>query len=162
MPNTKPSTLTPEDMADKLRRGQGRAWTDHAFFMGAAAENAEQLGELERLPGLLRRSRSSWGSSTGSLLVEDDDTLRDVLRGGRRRVAVHCEDEARLRERLELVRDGADVAMHPVWARRADGDPRHRAADPHRPRGPGRRVVHVLHVTTAPRRWRSWPRTRTW
>ena len=51
MPNTKPSTLTAEDLADKRRRAQGRAWCDIAFFVGAAAENAERLGELERLPG---------------------------------------------------------------------------------------------------------------
>ncbi|OAB56264.1 dihydroorotase [Phormidium willei BDU 130791] len=146
MPNTKPSTLTPEDMADKLRRGRGRAWTDHAFFMGAAAENAEHLGELERLPGCCG-VKIFMGSSTGSLLVEDDDTLRDVLRGGRRRVAVHCEDEARLRERLELVRDGADVAMHPVWR---DEQTAIRATERliRIAREAGRRV-HVLHVTTA-------------
>lgn len=51
MPNTKPSTLTGEDLADKLERARGRAWTDHAFFIGAAVDNAEKLGELERLPG---------------------------------------------------------------------------------------------------------------
>src|SRR5215831_4324157 len=41
MPNTKPSTLTAEDLADKLARAKGRAWCDVAFFVGAAAENAE-------------------------------------------------------------------------------------------------------------------------
>jgi dihydroorotase len=51
MPNTRPSTLGPEELADKLNRARGRAWTDHAFFIGAAEENAERLAELERLPG---------------------------------------------------------------------------------------------------------------
>src|SRR5882724_8528016 len=44
MPNTKPSTLTAEDLADKRRRAKGRVWCDIAFFVGAAAENAEHLG----------------------------------------------------------------------------------------------------------------------
>ena len=47
------------------------------------------------------------GSSTGTLLVEDDETVLQVLRNGRRRAAVHAEDEQRMRERLALVRDGA-------------------------------------------------------
>ena len=51
MPNTKPSTLTEADLADKLRRAKARAWCDHAFFMCAADENAEKLGVLEKLPG---------------------------------------------------------------------------------------------------------------
>ena len=99
MPNTNPSTTTAEAIADKLRRAQGRAWTDHAFFVGAAAENIDTLAELERLPGVCG-VKIFMGSSTGSLLVEDDDTLRAVLSAGRRRVAVHAEDEeltARLR-----------------------------------------------------------------
>ncbi len=145
MPNTKPSTLTAEDLADKLERARGRAWTDHAFFIGAAIDNAEKLGELERLPGCCG-VKIFMGSSTGSLLVDDDETLREVLKSGRRRVAVHAEDEQRLRERLQLVRGGADVSLHPVWrdeetAVRAT----RRLLDLARELG---RRVHVLHVTT--------------
>lgn len=146
MPNTKPSTLTAEDMADKVKRAEGRTWTDHAFFMGTAAENADKLAELEGLPGCCG-VKIFMGSSTGSLLVEDDETLLDALRHGRRRVAVHCEDEARLRERLALVRDGADPSQHPVWR---DAETARRATERllRLARKAGRKV-HVLHVTTA-------------
>ncbi len=58
------------------------------------------------------------GSSTGSLLVAEDESLERVLENGRRRVAIHAEDEARLRERLALVKNGADVKMHPSGATR--------------------------------------------
>jgi dihydroorotase len=146
MPNTKPSTLTAADLADKLARAKGRAWCDVAFFVGAAAENAERLGELERLPGCAG-VKIFMGSSTGSLLVAEDRDILRVLRSGRRRVAVHAEDEARLRERYALVRDGADPAMHPVWR-----DVETAAIATQRlmrlAREAGRRV-HVLHVTTA-------------
>ena len=74
MPNTKPSTLTAAELADKVTRAQGRAWTDHAFFMGAAAENADRLGELEKVPGC-SGVKIFMGSSTGSLLVDDDESL---------------------------------------------------------------------------------------
>ncbi len=146
MPNTNPSTVTADDFNDKLARADGRMWCDHAFYVGASDENAENLPMLERLPGCCG-VKIFMGSSTGSLLVEDDETLREVLANGRRRVAVHCEDEPLLRERLALVRDGADVSQHPVWrnedvaftaTRRLLGLARQT----------GRRV-HALHITTA-------------
>ena len=145
MPNTSPSTLSAEDLADKFARAKGRAWTDHAFFMGAAAENADQLAELELLPGCCG-VKIFMGSSTGNLLVEDDETLLEVLRHGRRRVAVHAEDEDRLRERLGLVRGGASVGLHPEWR---DPETCRRATE--RLLGLARRAgrrVHVLHITT--------------
>lgn len=146
MPNTKPSTLTAADLADKRRRAQGRVWCDVAFFVGAAAENAEQLGELERLPGCAG-VKMFMGSSTGNLLVADEDNIRRVLANGRRRMAVHSEDEVRLRERHALVKDGADVAMHPVW-RDVETAVQSTQRLLRLARAAGRRV-HVLHVTTA-------------
>ena len=146
MPNTKPSTTDAAALNDKLARARGRAWTDHAFFIGAAAENATHLGELERLPGCCG-VKIFMGSSTGGLLVEDDETLFEVLRNGSRRVAVHAEDEDRMRERFALVRDGADPEQHAVWR---DEETALRATKRllALARRTGRRV-HVLHVTTA-------------
>ncbi|HZF35203.1 MAG TPA: dihydroorotase, partial [Candidatus Angelobacter sp.] len=146
MPNTKPSTLTAEDLADKRRRALGRVWCDIAFFVGAAAENADQLGELERLPGCAG-VKMFMGSSTGNLLVADEENIRRVLENGRRRMAVHSEDEVRLRERHALVKDGADVAMHPVW-RDIETAVQSTERLLRLARAAGRRV-HVLHVTTA-------------
>lgn len=51
MPNTNPNTDSAEAIADKLARAKDRMWCDHAFYVGATAANAEQLAELERLPG---------------------------------------------------------------------------------------------------------------
>jgi dihydroorotase len=146
MPNTNPNTVGAAELADKLARAKGRAWCDMAFFIGAAEENAAELGELERLPGCCG-VKIFMGSSTGTLLVADDDTLESVLRHGRRRVAVHAEDEARLRERLPLAKESGDVAMHPVWR---DEETTLRATRRllKLARKAGRRV-HVLHVTTA-------------
>jgi len=146
MPNTDPSTTTAAAIADKLDRAQGRAWCDHAFFVGAAAENAEELATLERLPGCAG-VKAFMGSSTGSLLVPDDATLDRVLAHGTRRVAVHAEDESRLKERAALAVEAADVHAHPVWR---DVETALRATTRllTAARRQGRRV-HVLHVTTA-------------
>lgn len=145
MPNTNPSTTTAEALADKVARGKGRAWCDYAFFMGASAENAEQLGELERVPGC-SGVKIFMGSSTGGLLVEDDEVLLRVLSHGTRRVAIHSEDEPRLRERAHLARDGAHPKFHPVWRdeETAIRSTRRLLALARQ----AKRRVHVLHVTT--------------
>ena len=115
MPNTKPSTLTAEDLADKRRRAEGRVWCDVAFFVGAATENADRLAELERMPGCAG-VKMFMGSSTGNLLVADEENIRRVLENGRRRMAVHSEDEARLRERLSTDSSGALRLRARAWA----------------------------------------------
>jgi dihydroorotase len=146
MPNTSPNTITAALLADKLARAKGRMWTDHAFFVGGSPENAEALNRLETLPGCCG-VKIFMGSSTGSLLVADDETLLRALKSGRRRVAIHAEDEARLAERLDLVKNGAEPAMHPVWR---DAESAILATTRLlRLARIAARPVHVLHITTA-------------
>jgi dihydroorotase len=122
-------------------------WVDHAFYMGGCAENADQLGELERIPGC-SGVKVFMGSSTGSLLVADDATLDRVLRAIRRRMAVHCEDEPRLIERRALIpATGATAHLHPVWRDEQTALlATTRLVNLARKHG---KRVHVLHVTTA-------------
>jgi dihydroorotase len=110
MPNTNPPTTNEAAIADKLARAKGRAHVDHAFYVGATHENAAQLGELERLPGVCG-VKTFMGSSTGTLLVGDDDGLDHIVANIRRRGAFHAEDEARLNERKRLARE-ADWTSH--------------------------------------------------
>ncbi|MDF1687215.1 MAG: dihydroorotase [Parvibaculaceae bacterium] len=113
MPNTNPSTTTVEALADKVARGTNRMYCDFAFYAGAATSNIEILPDLERQPGCCG-IKMFMGSSTGSLLVPDDENVRRVLSAVTRRVAVHSEDEFRLRERRPLAEFG-NVETHPVW-----------------------------------------------
>jgi dihydroorotase len=145
MPNTRPTTSTAETLADKLARARGRMRCDHAFFIGATAENVDDLARLELLPGAAG-VKIFMGSSTGSLLVEDDATLDRVLGAGFRRVSVHAEDEPMLRRDRGLALAGRPDS-HPVWrsVEAAVSATRRLLAAARRT---GRRV-HVLHVSTA-------------
>lgn len=145
MPNTKPTTSTAETLADKLARAKGRMRCDHAFFVGATAENADELDRLERLPGAAG-VKIFMGSSTGSLLVEDDATLERVLRNGFRRISVHAEDEGMLRRDKGLALHGKPET-HPVW-RSVEAAVAATRRLLTLARRTGRRV-HVLHVSTA-------------
>ncbi|EDY8730861.1 TPA: dihydroorotase [Salmonella enterica subsp. enterica serovar Agona] len=146
MPNTTPLTLTATDLQAKLDAARGRAWCDHAFYVGGSAVNAERLESLENLPGCAG-VKVFMGSSFGDLLADDETVLRRILRHGRRRLAVHAEDEARLRERKALVAASGDVRQHPLWrdetsALMATQRIVRLAAQV------GRRL-HVLHISTA-------------
>lgn len=86
------------------------------------------------------------GSSTGSLLVAEDEAVEAVLRNGRRRVAIHSEDEFRLRERQGLAEEG-NVHTHAI-ARDAETAVRCTNRLLALARKTGRRI-HVLHISTA-------------
>jgi dihydroorotase len=145
MPNTKPATVTAEALAHKVARGRGRMCCDFAFFVGATQENVEELPVLEKLPGAAG-VKVFMGSSTGDLLVDDEETLARILSVIERRAAFHAEDEARLRERAALRRQ-SDPASHSEWR-----DPEAALAATAKllrlATAAGKRV-HVLHVSTA-------------
>jgi len=146
MPNTQPLTLTAADLRAKLDAARGRSWCDYAFYIGGSAINAEQLESLENLPGCAG-VKVFMGSSFGNLLADDEAVLRRILRHGRRRLAVHAEDETRLRARKALVESGGDVRQHTLWRDEASALIATQrivrlAAEV------GRRL-HVLHVSTA-------------
>src|SRR5882724_7111219 len=113
MPNTQPTTTSAEALADKVARAHHRMHCDFAFFMGGTRENTQALPELERLPGCAG-VKVFMGSSTGSLLVEDDEGVRNILNVIQRRASFHSEDEYRLNERKHL-RVPGDPRSHPVW-----------------------------------------------
>ena len=145
MPNTEPNTTDPDTLADKLERARDRMWTDHAFYIGGTHENARVLGELERLPGCCG-VKVFMGASTGTLLVADDDGVREVLRHVKRRATFHSEDEYRLVDRRPLARTG-DWTSHPEVR-----DPESAIMSTRRLVGLARETgarIHVLHVTTA-------------
>jgi dihydroorotase len=146
MPNTNPSTTDPDALNDKLRRAAGRCRADHGFFLGASAENADQLGEWETMPGC-SGVKVFMGSSTGNLLVPDDATLERVLRSGTKRVTVHSEDDMRLKERYAAVRPGTPYREHPnVRDVECAVRSTNRLLDLAEKTG---RKVHVLHISTA-------------
>ncbi|MCD4511159.1 dihydroorotase [Brucella pseudogrignonensis] len=145
MPNTKPLTTSAETLEDKIRRGRHRMHCDFAFWVGGTRDNAKDVAELERLPGAAG-IKVFMGSSTGNLLVEDDEGVRSILKNTRRRAAFHSEDEFRLKERENLRVEG-DPSSHPVWR-----DVTTALQCTERLVGIAREIgarIHVLHISTA-------------
>ena len=86
---------------------------DYAFYVGATPQNIGALSALEGMAGV-RGVKAFLGSSTGTLLLSEEDEIVAALKGGRRRMAVHSEDEARLNA-TQVVAMTGDPRTHPVW-----------------------------------------------
>src|ERR1700733_7269744 len=144
MPNTDPLTTSADALADKLSRAKGRMHCEFAFWVGGTHDNVADIPELERLPGAAG-IKVFMGSSTGRLLVADDEGVLAILKKTRRRAAFHSEDEARLNERKPL-RVAGDPSSHPVWRDEiAALRSTERLA---RLARQARAQVHVLHIST--------------
>ncbi|HXH61175.1 MAG TPA: dihydroorotase [Fimbriimonadaceae bacterium] len=145
MPNTDPPTTTEEALEQKLDIAKRTSYANYAFFIGASRENVDELRALEALPGT-PGVKIFAGSSTGTLLVDDEELLEQVLRNGARPCPVHSEDEERLRERKKLIDDDPDVRKHPYFrdaeAARLSTERLIRLCEK------TRRPVHILHVST--------------
>ncbi|MCF6325760.1 MAG: dihydroorotase [Devosiaceae bacterium] len=113
MPNTNPLTINESAFHDKISRASNSMHCDFAFYIGGTHENTDQLSRLEKLPGCAG-VKVFMGSSTGSLLVQDDDGVRAILNAISRRAAFHSEDEYLLEEQKHF-RVENDPASHPVW-----------------------------------------------
>ena len=125
MPNTTPLTLSAADLQAKLDAAKGRAWCDHAFYVGGSAVNAEQLAELENLPGCAG-VKIFMGSSFGDLLADDEEVLRRIRLNARRHASHLSWDGivALFEQHLRSAMQPAHLCVSTELARRA-GETRH-------------------------------------
>ena len=146
MPNTNPSTSTVEALNQKLKIAKENSFCNYSFYIGAVRENIEDLKYLEKSEGC-SGIKIFMGSSTGSLLIEDDKSLEKILANGTRRVAIHSEDEYRLRKRKKIVNDpDVNVKYHPIWR-----DPISAIESTKRLIKISKKVsrkIHILHIST--------------
>ena len=144
MPNTDPLTVTRRGAG---RQGQARP-SPHALRLRLLCRRhaREHQGPGANWSGCRAAAgvKVFMGSSTGSLLIEDDAGVRAVLKAIRRRAAFHSEDEYRLRERMNLRVEG-DPRSHPVWRDAHGRADVHAAADRARARDRQARACAARH-----------------
>ncbi|HXT80669.1 MAG TPA: amidohydrolase family protein, partial [Acetobacteraceae bacterium] len=114
MPNTSPSIVDTDRLAWKQDYVEQVAWCDMGLYVGGTKTNIPALAELERGRGVCGIKIFA-GSSSGDLLVEDDEHLEKVMRAGRRRIAYHSEDEYRLQARRPMFKSGDPYSRHMEW-----------------------------------------------
>ncbi len=113
MPNTNPPTSNMKEFQRKLDLAKNRMYCNYAFYFGATADNANDLARLKDLDGCCGIKLFA-GSSTGNLLVAEEEDIDKVFQNSSKVVAVHSEDEAILNTNKKLIKNG-DVHTHPIW-----------------------------------------------
>lgn len=109
MPNTVPNTLTLELLEDKYRIAAGTSLANYSFYMGASNDNLDEV--LKTPVNDVCGIKVFMGSSTGNMLVDSADVLERLFAQAPMLIAVHCEDEATVKARMEQFREqyGNDV-----------------------------------------------------
>lgn len=149
MPNTLPNTLTQELLEEKYALAARSSAANYSFFMGAANHNLEEV--LRTDPEQVCGVKVFMGSSTGDMLVDDENTLENIFAKVPMLIATHCEDEATIRVNLEKYRQeyGENIppAAHPlIRTDEACYKSSSRAVELARKHGSR---LHVLHISTA-------------
>ncbi len=146
MPNTSPSITDAGQLGWKQAYAEEKAWCDMGLYVGGTKTNIPELAALELGRGVCAIKIFA-GSSTGDLMVEDDENLERVMRSGRRRIAYHSEDEYRLQARKPMFKSGDPYHCHAEWR---DVEAAYlgtrRLMALARKTG---RAAHILHVSTA-------------
>lgn len=108
MPNTSPATTTEELMAEKKEIASKKSLVNYNFYIGATPDNCDDLNNCDNVPGI----KIYVGSSTGSLLVDQQENLRRIFKSGRRLIAVHSENEEMVQENARRYASSTDVKDH--------------------------------------------------
>ncbi len=144
MPNTSPPATTPELIEQKKSLAAEKSIVNYAFFVGATNDNIADLNAVKGVCGI----KIFMGASTGSLLVYEQAALERIFgdTDPKRVIALHCEDELRIRQRTEQYKSRTDFDVHSIvrdneaarlaTVRAMDLARRHK----HR--------THILHVST--------------
>ena len=121
MPNNTPSIIEFDLMNQKILKAKESCITNFGFFMGATNDN---LSELQKAVGTAENPKSIDGicgikvfmaSSTGDLLVYEEEPLRDIFSKTGGLIAVHAEDEITLRNRWNDYKHRRDISAHVEW-----------------------------------------------
>ncbi len=116
MPNTIPNVFTQELLEEKYKRASEVSLANYSFFMGASNDNIEEV--LKTNSKNVCGVKVFMGSSTGNMLVDKREALEAIFSKCKLLIATHCEDEATIRNNMEIYRQkyGEDVPMecHPL------------------------------------------------
>ena len=148
MPNTVPNTLTQALLEDKYQIASKNSLANYSFFMGAANDNLEEV--LKTDPRNVCGIKVFMGSSTGNMLVDNENTLEGIFSNAPILVAVHCESEPIVQRNLKQFKaefGELTIDMHPLIrsteACYASSSHAVDLAKKHNTR------LHILHISTA-------------
>jgi dihydroorotase len=116
MPNTVPQATTQKLLEDKFKIAKNTSYANYSFMFGGTNDNLNEL--LKTNPKNVAAIKLFLGSSTGNMLVDDEDVLTEIFSKTKMLIAVHCEDEAtikkNLKEHIEKYGEDIPIEKHPI------------------------------------------------
>ena len=149
MPNVVPQTTSMDLWRERMAYAARHCHANYAFYLGATNSNIAEIRQMDAhaIPAL----KLFMGSSTGGMLVDQEEALREIFRECPTLIMTHCEDTARINERMAAAKaqhgDDPDVTLHP-WIRDDEACYRSSALAVKMANETGARL-HIAHITTA-------------
>ncbi|MGB1268149.1 MAG: dihydroorotase [Flavobacteriaceae bacterium] len=116
MPNTNPQTTTIAELDKKFEIAKASSYANYSFMFGGTNDNLDEILKVD--PKNVAALKLFLGSSTGNMLVDNEDVLEKIFSSTDMLIAVHCEDEATIKKNQEEYVDkfGVDIPMkyHPI------------------------------------------------
>jgi dihydroorotase len=98
-PNTVPNAVTQEILEEKYKIAAEKSFANYSFMMGATNDNLTEV--LKTNPKNVAGIKIFLGSSTGNMLVDNEEVLEKIFSSTPMLIAVHCEDETTIKNNLE-------------------------------------------------------------
>jgi len=115
-PNTNPQTTTIEKLEEKFARAADTSFANYSFLFGGTNDNLEELKRLDK--NACSGVKLFLGSSTGNMLVDDEEVIEKIFRNTEMVISAHCEDEATIKRNLanyqEQFGDSIPIKYHPL------------------------------------------------
>jgi dihydroorotase len=99
MPNTVPQTTTLKELENKFEIASQSSYANYSFMFGATNSNLDEIKKLDKSE--VAALKIFLGSSTGNMLVDDKDILREIFLSTDLIIVVHSEDEKIVKENIE-------------------------------------------------------------
>jgi dihydroorotase len=116
MPNTKPQTITQQLLKEKFALAAENSLINYSFYIGATNDNLEEL--LKTDPANVCGIKLFMGASTGNMLVDNQESLKNIFSNVPMLIAIHSEYEPLIRENLakykEEFGEAIPIKYHPI------------------------------------------------
>lgn len=99
MPNTVPQTTTIELLEQKFMLAKEKSRVNYSFFFGATNDNIGLLPQLD--PTRICGVKVFMGSSTGDMLVDNENALRQLFSTSPLLIMAHCEDTSIIQHNID-------------------------------------------------------------
>ena len=116
MPNTIPNATNIKELEKKYLVGNKKSFANYSFYIGATNNNLDEVLKIDK--NKVRGIKIFMGSSTGNMLVDHDEALKNIFKNAETIITTHCEDENTIKNNtilaIEKYGNNIPISEHPI------------------------------------------------